>query len=227
MSNPSFLSPRGLALLLTALVTLVTAACTSDATVVSSTGGQTITQARMEPYNGPRYRIAVTAFDDKASNQPAVGGGMRDMLADSLFNSGRFIVLERENLNEVTKEQDISNSNRFRKDTAAPIGQLEGAQLLIRGSITSFEPDCKGGSVILFSAKQSCIGINIRIIDAASGRVLNATTVQGTSANNGVGFVFAGGSLPIGLGAYSKTPMEQAVRDCIEKAVQFIVANKI
>jgi curli biogenesis system outer membrane secretion channel CsgG len=227
MSNLSFLTPRRLVLLLTAVLILVTAACTSDATVVSSTGGQTITQARMEPYNGPRYRIAVTAFDDKASNQPAVGGGMRDMLADSLFNSGRFIVLERENLNEVTKEQDISNSSRFRKDTAAPIGQLEGAQLLIRGSITSFEPDCKGGSVILFSAKQACIGINIRIIDAASGRVLNATTVQGTSANNGVGFVFAGGSLPIGLGAYSKTPMEQAVRDCIEKAVQYIVATKI
>ncbi len=210
-------------LLLTALV----GACTSEATVVSSSGGQSITQAQRAPYNGPQYRIAVTGFDDKTSNQPSLSAGMRDMLADSLFNTGRFIVLEREHLSEVTKEQDLANSSRFRKDTAAPIGQLEGAQMLIRGTITEFQPDCKGGSVILFSAKQACIAINIRIMDAATGRVLNATTVQGTSANNGVGLVFAGGSLPIGLGAFSNTPMEQAIRNCIETAVQYIVNTKL
>jgi curli biogenesis system outer membrane secretion channel CsgG len=209
------------------LMTAVVGACTSEATVVSSTGGQSITQVRAAPYNGPQYRIAVTGFDDKTSNQPGLSNGMRDMLADSLFNTGRFIVLEREHLSEVTKEQDLANSNRFRKDTAAPIGQLEGAQMLIRGSITEFQPDCKGGSVILFSAKQACIGINIRILDAASGRVLNATTVEGTSANNGVGLVFAGGSLPIGLGAFSNTPMEQAIRNCVETAVQYIVNTKL
>jgi curli biogenesis system outer membrane secretion channel CsgG len=210
-------------LLLSALI----GACTSEATVVSSSGGQSITQAKMAPYNGPQYRIAVTGFDDKATNQPGLSAGMRDMLADSLFNTGRFIVLEREHLSEVTKEQDLANSSRFRKDTAAPIGQLEGAQMLIRGTITEFQPDCKGGSIIVFSAKQACIAINIRIMDAASGRVLNATTVQGTSANNGVGLVFAGGSLPIGLGAFSNTPMEQAIRNCVETAVQYIVNTKL
>lgn len=210
-------------LVLTALI----GACTSEATVVSSSGGQSITQVRNAPYNGPQYRIAVTGFDDKASTQPGLSAGMRDMLADSLFNTGRFIVVEREHLSEVTKEQDLANTGRFRKDTAAPIGQLEGAQMLIRGTITEFQQDCKGGSVILFSAKQACIAINIRVLDAATGRVLNATTVQGTSANNGVGLVFAGGSLPIGLGAFSNTPMEQAIRNCVETAVQYIVNTKL
>jgi curli biogenesis system outer membrane secretion channel CsgG len=203
------------------------AACTSSATVVSSSTGPTIAQAQQVPANGPQYRVAISAFDYKAAKRSDIGQGMADMLADSLFNTGRFIVLEREHLNEVTQEQDLANSARFNQATAAPIGQLEGAQLLIRGSITSFEPSCKGGSLIIVSGNQACVTINLRIIDAATGRVVNATTVNGTSASNTVGLIFARGDMPIGLGAYSKTPMEQAIRNCIEQAVNYIAATKL
>lgn len=206
---------------------LLAAGCTSTATVVSSSSGPTISQVQQAPANGPQYRVAVSAFDYKAAKRGDVGQGMADMLADSLFNTGRFIVLEREHLNEVTQEQDLANSGRFNKATAAPIGQLEGAQLLIRGSITAFEPACSGGSLIIVSGNQACVTINIRIIDAATGRVVNATTVDGTSASNSVGLIFARGDMPIGLGAYSKTPMEQAIRNCIEKAVNYIASTKL
>lgn len=206
---------------------LLAAGCAaSSAQVVSSTGGPTIQQAQAEPYNGPKQRLAVSSFDFRGS-QTGLGSGLSDMLTDALVNSGRFIVLERQRLEEVTQEQDLANTNRFKKETAAPIGQLEGAQLLVRGSVTEFEPDCKGGSIIIASAKQACVAINIRIIDAATGRVVNATTVTGTSNNTGVGFVYTKPSLPIGLGAYSKTPMEQALRNCIETAVRHIVSTKI
>ncbi len=208
-------------------VLLLAAGCTSTATVVSSSSGPTISQVQQAPANGPQYRVAISAFDYKAAKRGDIGEGMADMLADSLFNTGRFIVLEREHLDEVTQEQDLANSSRFNQSTAAPIGQLEGAQLLIRGSITAFEPACKGGSLIIVSGNQACVSINIRIIDAATGRVVNATTVDGTSASNSVGLIFARGDMPIGLGAYSKTPMEQAIRNCIEKAVNYIAATKL
>ncbi|MGH8460173.1 MAG: CsgG/HfaB family protein [Stenotrophobium sp.] len=215
--------------LLLIVLPLATAGCLgASATVVSSSSGPSIQQAQVQPYNGPKERIAVTSFDYRAGqNSGEIGQGMTDMLTDALFNTNRFIVLERDRLSDVTAEQDLSNSNRFKKDTAAPIGQLEGAQLVVHGSITQFEPNCKGGSLILASAKQACIAINLRIIDAATGRVVNATTVQGTSTSGSVGLIFSGGSLPIGLGAYSHTPMEQAIRQCIESAVNYIVANKM
>jgi curli biogenesis system outer membrane secretion channel CsgG len=209
---------------------LLAAGCMgSTANVISSSGnGPTIRQAQAESYNGPKQRIAVTGFDFRAGQgSREIGDGMTDMLTDSLFNTGRFIVVERERLGDVTGEQDLANSKRFKKDTAAPIGQLEGAQLLIRGSITQFEPNCKGGSVILASAKEACMAINLRILDAATGRVVNATTVEGTSRSGSVGLIFSGGSLPVGLGAYSHTPMEAAIRQCIEAAVQFIANNKL
>lgn len=201
----------------------------ASATIVDSGGGQTVQQAQAAPYNGPQKRIAVSAFEFRAGQGSGeIGTGMSDMLTNALFNSGRFIVLEREQLDEVMKEQDQANSGRFKKETAAPMGQLEGAELLIRGSVTQFEPNCKGGSAILVSGKQSCMAINLRIVDAKTGRVVNATTVEGTSGENRVGFIWTRGSaLPIGLGAYSKTPMEAAIRNCIETAVQHIVDAKL
>jgi curli biogenesis system outer membrane secretion channel CsgG len=200
--------------------------CTS-AKVVSSSGGPTIQQAQQEPYSGPKKRIAVKAFEFKAARGSAqIGRGMSDMLTDALFNSNRFIVLERENIKEVLGEQDFGASGRVKKETAAPIGEIEGAELLIRGSVTEFEPNCKGGAVIIVAAKQACVTINLRIVDAKTGRVVNATTVEGRSGTVGGGLVFATGTLPVGLGGWAKTPMESAIRNCIEEAVKHIANTK-
>lgn len=213
---------------LVAVLALALAGCASTAQVVSSSGGQTIQQVQAEPYNGPRKRIAVTTFEFRSGQgSDEIGRGLTDMLTDSLFNTGRFIVLERERIKEVMQEQDLAKTGRFREDTVAATGELEGAELLVRGSIIQFEPDCKGGSAIVVSGKQACIAINIRVLDARTGRVVNATTVEGTSAKGSVGLVYTGGSLPFGLGAFSKTPMEAAIRNCIETAVQHIANTKI
>lgn len=215
------------AVALIALVALAVTGCTS-ARVVGSSGGPTIQQAQQEPYSGPKKRIAVTAFDFKAARGSAeIGRGMSDMLADSLFNTNRFIVLEREHIKEVMQEQDFGASGRVRRETAAPIGELEGAELIIRGSITEFEPRCKGGAALIVAAQQACVTLNLRIIDARTGRVVNATTVEGRSGTVGAGLVFATGTLPVGLGGWSKTPMESAIRNCIETAVQHIASTKL
>lgn len=201
----------------------------SSATVVDTGNAPTIQQAQAAAYDGPQKRIAVSAFDFRAGQGSSeIGEGMSDMLTNALFNTGRFIVLEREQLNEVIEEQDRAASGRFKKETAAPKGELEGAELLIRGSVIQFEPKCRGGSAILISGNEACMAINLRIIEAKTGRVVNATTVEGTSAENRVGIIFTRGSaLPIGLGTYSKTPMEAAIRNCIEAAVQHIASTKL
>ena len=202
----------------------------STATVVDSgAAAPTVQQAQAAPYNGPQKRIAVTRFEFRANEGAGdVGGGMTDMLTNALFNTGRFIVLERDRLSDVMEEQDRTASDRFKKETAPAKGQLEGAELLIRGSVTEFEPKCKGGSAILVSGNVACIAINLIITDARTGRILNATTVEGTSADNRIGIVWTRGSaLPVGLGTYSNTPMEKAIRNCIETAVTHIVSTKL
>jgi len=221
VSRRRFISLLGIAV-------VAIAGCTS-AKVVSSSGGPTIEQAQQEPYSGPKKRIAVKAFEFKAARgSREIGRGMSDMLADSLFNTNRFIVLEREHINEVIEEQDFGASGRVKKETAAPIGEIEGAELIIRGAVTEFEPECKGGAALfIIAAKQACVTVNLRIIDAKTGRVVNATTVEGRSGTVGGGLVFATGGLPVGLGGWRKTPMESAIRNCIETAVKYIASSKL
>ena len=210
-------------------LTLPLAGCYgASATVVDTGPAPTVQQAQTAPYDGPQKRIAVSAFEFRAGEGSSqIGEGMSDMLTNALFNTGKFIVLERERLDEVMEEQDRANSDRFKKETAAPKGELEGAELLIRGSVIQFEPKCRGGSVVVASGSEACMAINLRIIEAKTGRVVNATTVEGTSGKSRVGILFTGGSLPVGLGTYSNTPMEAAIRNCIEAAVQHIASTKL
>ena len=215
--------------ILSALLILPLAGCYgASATVVDTGAAPTVAQAQAAPYDGPQKRIAVSAFEFRAGEGSSqIGEGMSDMLTNALFNTGKFIVLERERLDEVMEEQDRANSDRFKKETAAPKGQLEGAELLIRGSVIQFESKCRGGSIIIAAGSEACMAINLRIIEAKTGRVVNATTVEGTSGKSRVGILFSGGSLPVGLGTYSNTPMEAAIRNCIEAAVQHIAATKL
>lgn len=210
------------------IIALAAGAC--GPTVASRDSGPTMTQAQEEPAQGPKKRIAVMAFDMKAGRgSGSVGTGMSDMLADALVNSNRFIVLERQHVKDVLAEQDLGRSGRIKKETAAEVGEIEGAQLLIRGSVVQFEPECSGGTLAVVGLKQACVAINMRIIDAKTGRVLNATTVDGSAVTAGVGLTLnvPHTPLPVGLGGWSKTPMEKAIRNCIDSAVQHIVKAKL
>ncbi len=214
--------------------------CAPVAEVTGGTGGPSIGQAQAEYYNGPKARIAVARFDIKAAKAPGeIGDGLAEMLTTALFNTNRFIVLERQQLPDILKEQDLGASGRVRPETAAPIGQVEGAELLVYGAVTAFEPNYRGGGGGLVipginvglggGAKQAYIAIDLRIIDTRTSRIVAATTVEGHSTDFGglFGAVVGGGTtrMPIGLGGWAKTPMEKAIRVCIKKAVDFIVSR--
>ena len=219
------LSPRALLTASAIALGLAASACASTTAQVIASSPGSIGQVMATPANGPLMRVAVSAFDFRASQGGAIGAGLADMLTQSLSSTGRFIVLEREGLRDVTAEQDLGNTGRFDRSTVAPVGRLEGAQLLVRGSVTEFEPACRGGTFIIVGGNEACVTINLRIIDAATGRIVNATTVRGTSGSNSIGL--AGPGLPIGLGAYQNTPMEAAMRNAIDQAVQYIAATKV
>ena len=93
--------------------------------VTSGQDSPDINQAQAEAYNGPKARIAVSRFTDKTGKgwwSGASGDGMADQLVTALFNSNRFIVLERQTLGDVLAEQDLGASGRVSQQTAAPIG---------------------------------------------------------------------------------------------------------
>jgi curli biogenesis system outer membrane secretion channel CsgG len=203
---------------------------------VTSGGGPGIAEAQAVPYNGPKARITVSKFTDKsAKGYGGIGEGMTDMLTTALFNTNRFIVLERGELGEVLREQDLAASGRIKKGTEAPIGEIEGAELLVVGAITEFEPSASGvgGGLVLpglgagIGVKTAHVAIDIRVIDAKTSRILAAQTVTGRAQDIGGlgGLVPFGGPLAVGFGAFAKTPMEKAIRVCLQTAVNFIASQ--
>lgn len=223
-------------------VVLATAQCASTeptATVVSS-GGPTIQQAQQEAYDGPKARIAVNKFVNKSvKGGGELGVGMSDMLTTALFSSNRFIVLDRTDHGAVMSEQDLGASGRIKQETAAPIGEMEGAELLVTGSVTAFEPDA-GGAVggigiplggaalgVGGGGHQAYMAIDIKVVDTKTGRIVAATTVEGKATDwfAGIGGAIGGVPVPFGIGMYQNTPAEKAIRVCIVKAVEHISGN--
>ena len=217
------------------------------AKVTSPTDGKSIDEAQGEAYDGPKARVAVSQFKDKTGKgwwTGAIGDGMADMLATALFNSNRYIVLERQQVSDVLREQDLGGAGRIKKGTEAPIGEIEGAELLITGAVTEFEGAASGvgggiggiggtaGRVlggIAGGLKKAHMAIDMRVIDTRTSRIVAATSVEGEATDFALGGALAGagggGALGGALGGWSKTPTEKALRLCLQEAVKFIVSK--
>lgn len=220
--------------------------------VTEGQNSPTIDQVQRESYNGPKARIAVARFTNKARGHwysRALGDGMADQLATALFSTNRYIVLERQALGDVMREQDLGASGRIRGGTAAPIGQIEGAELMIVGAVTEFQDNSSGskgrvggglggmlggdfGSIvgsIGSGVSRAHMAIDVRVIDARTSRIVAATSVEGEATDVSMGGMlggrYGGGALGGALSGWKNTPKEKALRMCIKKAVDFIVSK--
>lgn len=216
-------------------------------------GSPAIEEAQFLPYDGPKARIAVARFEDRtAKGYDRIGGGMSTMFITALVNSNRFIVLERDIIDEIIGEQDLATAGRVSPETGVPTGEIEGAELLLTGAVTEFEPRKFGigsgiiglgtliGSALLHERERSVpvgaatymeshIAIDVRLIDTATSRVLADVSIEGNGQDWG-GFVageVGGGKsrLPLGFGGFQNAATEKAVRAAIDLAVVAIASQ--
>ena len=125
----------------------------------------------------------------------------------------------------------------LRDNTASEIGEIEGANFLIYGAITEFEGGQAGAKAgvggwkskmfgaVVGAFKQDHVAIDLRIVDSKTGRILNATSVEGKSRDFAAGFGGRFGGTLAGLGGSYKNPLQKAVRACMIKAVNWIADN--
>ncbi len=211
---------------------------------VSTTSVQTTEQNLNEAvkYKGPKARIAVARFKCKAAKCGGrIGEGIRDMLVDALVKTGKFIVLERgEGLGAIKEELELGQSGLVQPGKAPQPGMLEGADILVVGSIVAFEPNAggiKGGigglvpkipilGGIKLGKEDAYIAVVLRLIDVRTGRIINSTRVEGKASSFSVGGLGGGllGTVPLGGGleVYKNTPMEKAVMVLLDNAVKAI-----
>jgi curli biogenesis system outer membrane secretion channel CsgG len=185
-------------------------------------------------YQGPKANIAVGDFTMKARGASShIGDGLREMLESALFESLRFNVLDRFDPKGLQAERKLSYSRMARRDARKLGAQMEVAELMIYGTVTEFEAEASGAGIDAAapgipvsaeaSGKNAHMAIDVRVVDVARGRLIAAKRIPGSAASYkaSAGTVFGTGEgpVPVSLGAFSNTPMELAIRDCIYRSV--------
>ncbi len=183
----------------------------------------------------PKKTIAVSEFDNKSgwSGSWKIGWGMQEMMATALIDTGKYTVLERQDLESVMAEQDLGASGRSAEGSAAAIGKLGRAQILIAGAVTEFEhtKGGEGGGIgfkgfrIGGSQERAHVAINVRIFDTTTGEVLDSIRVAGEAASRGLKVGYSNSDFGGDLGGFRKTPLGEATQEAINQAVARITAR--
>ena len=136
-------------------------------------------------------RIAVLEFKNKADNQWWYSGGAeaaQDVFVTELVKSGRFRVVEREQLAALMQEKNLALSGDIDPSTAVKAGKLLGVKYLLTGAVTEYgaqETGAHGAYRVGFSAgkKTFTAAMNARIIDTDTGEIVWADEARGEDAN--------------------------------------------
>jgi curli biogenesis system outer membrane secretion channel CsgG len=244
----------------------------------------------LPPYSGPKKRVAVMPLDDKVSastaattvqgGQPGIPGttstttiqppsdfgtGLTEMLTTELSKTNRYVLLERQNLTDVTGEQSQDAAPGFDQASAPKAGSLLGAQILIRGAVTEYSYSTSGSSTnagignggAVSSAVGSAIGgtlggliggstagtsssgigggyshctakltIDLRIIDASSGEIIDSVDADGSASSSSFNLSADVQNAQFGTSTFNQTPLGKAVRQAIDGAVYQICADQ-
>ncbi len=168
------------------------------------------------------------------SSQPSeFGRGLTEMLTTELVKTGKFVVLERAALQQLTAEQDMGATERVNPETSPARNLITGAQALITGDITEVAPDKSkisagfnlGGFNTKIGRSTAKVVLNIRMIDAMTGEVIFSERVKGTSSKTGLSSDAAQQDQALSFEAQSNKPLGRASRKAIEMAVAALAAK--
>ena len=195
----------------------------------------------------PKGKIVVSVykFNDQtgqykpspaSSFSTAVTQGATAMLVQALHESGWFIVLEREGLQNLLTERKIIRAAQKKPNTpvnnADDLPSLLAANVLIEGGVIAYESNVKTGGAgarflgIGFSEQYRVdqVTVNLRAINVSTGRILHNVSTTKTILSKELQssvykFVEYKELLELEAGTTTNEPTQMCVRAAIEAAV--------
>jgi curli biogenesis system outer membrane secretion channel CsgG len=165
-----------------------------------------------------KRRVAIMPFSYGAVSSEVgtldVGKGIVSLIITRLVNDGTYSVIEREMLDSILKEQNLSVSDRADPATACKIGKLLSVDAIIVGTVTQFGFENKNMNVGAAASaassyipyvggfgfgglgvrKGKCkVAIDARMVDINTSEILAAVNGSGESKRGGVSMFGGGG----------------------------------
>lgn len=173
--------------------------------------------------------VTVYRFDNKTGfpHGLQISHGMTDQLITALVKSGHFSVVERATLPDLQTERGMQEGGMATDEVRGR--QLEGAHYIFTGAVTELDETGGGGigidrrgyelDVRTFTAQ---VGLDMRVIEVSTGRVLDSIDVRRTVRDSGVS-----AGIPWGLSGDVRisNAMDLAIRETIDEAVYELVTR--
>jgi curli production assembly/transport component CsgG len=217
----------------------LTAACASatPATTDASAGAQQLKKLPRKPGE----RVAVTIYEFRSMLPTLSARSATDMFTTALVQSGQFRVVERSRINEgVVREKQLQQAGWASGNAAQQ--PLRGAQYIFEGTVSEANVQERAGSGGINVAgmqigggkSQDSIVIDVRIIDANNGDVVDALTVRKPVSASNAGVSGVGSLAATILGRRGKdttyVPDVQAqnqAREGIDSAVRAAIEESV
>ncbi len=188
---------------------------------------------KLGTYKGLKHAIGCKEFENEAGwrGEWDLGRNLTTMLESALYDSGRFIIVEREKLKDVIAEQDLITSGRAAKaKNVAQTGLIRPARYIAAGAITEVSHNQSGGGAgvniggfrIGGSRSEAQIALIVKLVDTTTGEIVAKERIVGKAGATGLNVGLTSGSVGVDLGGFKKTPIGQAAQDCINQAAAFI-----
>ncbi|MFC1498300.1 CsgG/HfaB family protein [Verrucomicrobiota bacterium] len=189
-------------------------------------------KAELGEYNGLKHAIGCKDFANQSgwSGQWKVGNNLSIMLESALFDTGRFVMVEREKLRDVLMEQDLATSGRTAKaKKVAKTGLIRPARYIATGAVTEAEEGVSGGGAgvnlwgvrVGGSKSKAKLTIIAKLVDTTTGEVKAKKRIVGIAGRVGLNLGLRIGPVGGQIGGFKKTPLGEAAQDCINQAAIF------
>lgn len=210
------------------------------ARVDDSASAQALTKLK----RAPGEKIVVTIYEFRSAVPQIQVGAAQEMFMTALVRSGAFSVAERARLAEgVMRERELAAQG---VTDGGASGQVAAARYVFEvviseanaGASESAQGVSVGGMRVQSARAADAIGLDVRVVDAQTGLVVDAVNVvkeiQASTSNvSGIGNLLgslsarSGRSLPLPVDAEGRSSrkegVERALRSCIEVAVADLV----
>lgn len=173
--------------------------------------------------------IAVTSFRNKAGGfgQWQIGEGMAEMLQSGLMRTGRFQVIERQELGAIISELDFQESGLVREEGRVERGRIKPVQYQIKGVVTDFSHVSsskvgffKNPWLVTFSRTAAVVAITVNVWDVESAELVASFTLEGTASAKGTSVAGEYKDVSFAGQVFFRTPLGRASQKVINRAAK-------
>jgi curli biogenesis system outer membrane secretion channel CsgG len=196
------------------------------------------------PHDAREARPMVAIYEFRSGVSEIAARAATDMFVTALVQSGRFRVMERARLNEgVVREKQLNASGATTGDIGGT--QLHGVRYLFEGTLSEANASQDqhasgvniGGMEVAKGRNRDAIGIDVRVLDASTGEIVDVITVHRTvdatqSSFSGVGNLLSaaasmhgGHGLPIVPDVHAQDQHRESVDGAVRSAIEEAVAK--